>query len=190
MSENNQVTSLPTPQIGDFVEKATCEEDHNDVVQRMVEGGFVDDDYAEWHDKSSWDGFYLDGDRTIVWCKASQSTITRRYTVDQYLGREPKHWLPEVGVVCECILHGEWDTVEVVAHHGDNVIFTAESLSPEYNGRTANCFRPLKTERELVIEEAVKYLDDINTMSVDSMRMAYVASLYDAGYLKKPNSNG
>ena len=65
--------------------------------------------------------------------------------------KEWKEGLPPVGTICECQLMGVWWEVEIIAHHKSNAIFISEGVSPEYNGRCADSFRTLRTEKEKAI---------------------------------------
>lgn len=92
--------------------------------------------------------------------------------------------LPPLNIKCECKISGEWQLVEIVAHHGCRAIFTSDSISTEYNSRAGGYFRPIKTERGKAIDQALAVFD-ANTQPNRTIPLDVLAGwLYDAGMLK------
>ncbi|HHQ4476847.1 TPA: hypothetical protein ACSPZR_001589 [Aeromonas veronii] len=100
------------------------------------------------------------------------------------------HWfergeLPPVGVECEVRIGEDWRRTKVVAALDSDVgklpIFTTPWCSQHYVDCGPEQFRPIRTERDLAVEEMMK---DAGALQWETP-MSIMRSLYDAGYRKQ-----
>lgn len=111
--------------------------------------------------------------------------ISDRYTK----GDTPQTpYMPKVGEECECVFSGEPMVGTLIGREGDAVWF--KRRDGFYKTFVGNVFfRPLRTERELFIEQATKdYLDQVGSDAVNAKWFERIfGALYDAGNLSYKN---
>ncbi|MCR4448098.1 hypothetical protein [Aeromonas veronii] len=102
------------------------------------------------------------------------------------------HWfergeLPPVVVECEVRIGEDWRRTKVVAALNSDVgklpIFTTPWCSQRYVDCGPEQFRPIRTERDLVVEEMKRHCPYHG--SWDTVGRIYAEALYDAGYRKQ-----
>jgi hypothetical protein len=100
------------------------------------------------------------------------------------------HWfesgeLPPVGVECEVRIGEDWRRTRVVAALNSDVgklpVFTTPWCSQHYVDCGPEQFRPIRTERDLAVEEMMKDAGALHWETPKSIML----SLYDAGYRKQ-----
>lgn len=93
--------------------------------------------------------------------------------------RGPEDGLPPVGVVCEVYIANRdaWVETEVKAHV-DGLALFKNGTGGHYYGRTAEHYRPIRTDRERWIEAALKESED--------NAYEWMGKLFDAGLARLP----
>lgn len=93
--------------------------------------------------------------------------------------------LPPVGVVCETLAEPElsWVEAEVLAHRDGFAIVWVVSEKCGAQCDTPGHFRPIRTERELAVEEMKQHCPYHGDW--DTVGRIYAEALYDAGYRKE-----
>ncbi|MGN5044102.1 hypothetical protein [Aeromonas sp. 3P] len=100
------------------------------------------------------------------------------------------HWfergeLPPVGTRCEALITSEnqWVEIEVICHRDGFALGWCLKERCGYHGDEPTDFRPIRTERDLAVEEMRQHFPYPG--SLDTIGLAYAAALYNAGYRKQ-----
>ncbi|WP_421289739.1 hypothetical protein [Aeromonas veronii] len=100
------------------------------------------------------------------------------------------HWfergeLPPVGTRCEALITSENQLVEieVICHRDGFALGWSLKERCGYHGDEPTDFRPIRTERDLVVEEMKRHCPHHG--SWDTVGRIYAEALYDAGYRKQ-----
>ncbi|HDZ8980329.1 TPA: hypothetical protein RUY06_002225 [Aeromonas veronii] len=100
------------------------------------------------------------------------------------------HWfergeLPPVGTRCEALITSEsqWVEIEVICHRDGFALGWCLKERCGYHGDEPTDFRPIRTERDLAVEEMRQHFPYPG--SLDTIGWAYAAALYNAGYRKQ-----
>lgn len=107
---------------------------------------------------------------------------------------EPKkEWMPEVGVECWCYPTNGGDRFKVMPVVNDNGTWVVKSLSgtENYFGTAKDVFRPLETEREKFIDQAISdYLAQVGSLAVNPSWFGRIfGAMFDAGYTKEATND-
>jgi len=131
------------------------------------------------------------------WRESAHSWSLQRYKDKGYhdvVERPSPSWdgsgLPQVGVVCEIAMISA--PVKIVAHvrEGGDTLAVYQCLKEEdWGAHSANKFRPLKTEKERVVEAVIKALGFEGTDYTDTQMYGTLCNAYDAGALKMPGDD-
>ena len=92
---------------------------------------------------------------------------------------------PPVGTVCEVLYDGMWEKTKIIGWDDDLIVITTEwDELHDYDSICAEPtdFRPLKTERQRLIQEAVNLIGS----KEGNVSLSAVQILVDAGMLKMP----
>jgi len=147
------------------------------------------------------EGFYKIIEGNVSFCAVGKSGSSFRSASDFILGREscliklpqePEQYMPKVGDECEYVINDSdsWYKCQIFdigqvgiymyCHH-----FDTSDYMYQWVRKATVAFRPIKTEREKVIEWAMdKVCEPLNILD-DSKAMGH---LYDLGALKIPDS--
>ena len=93
--------------------------------------------------------------------------------------------LPPVGGVCEAHITSEniWVEIEVVAHKDGFALGWCRNEKCGYHGNERSDFRPLRTEREMAIDEMVgEFIDHYGDPKGGERYLGIATKLYDLGY--------
>lgn len=163
----------------------------NSVAPEGAEALIDEELFAKW-----------DGDTELQYRKGAWRENTNPWSIQRYkdagvhdiVERPSPAWdgsgLPPVGVECEAwFAANEWVKGLIVAHDEvDGVKVAVFRYGEKYVGFTSCCLRPLKTEKERVVEAALALDEYPRGQSAGGMmsRKDFCAKLYDVGALKMP----
>ncbi|PCI53644.1 MAG: hypothetical protein COB36_11975 [Alphaproteobacteria bacterium] len=103
------------------------------------------------------------------------------------LPQEPETFVPVVGEECEIKSNNNWNPIDILAVTAQHVIFNEIGKENEQIVYLLNRkFRPIKTEREKVIEWALK--QDCPPCDGMLSRTDFCGELFDLGALKIPET--
>lgn len=100
--------------------------------------------------------------------------MTQQHDMKQDNGWFERGELPPVGVVCEAYLDDrppQWIEAEIVAHKDGFAIGWCKSIMKGCHGDKASEFRPIRTERDVLIE-IIKKTDDTDDRIADAILAA------------------
>lgn len=138
-------------------------------------------------DNTGWTwGVTGSNDEAILFRDFSAS-ITQR-DVESYVDTQwSGEGLPPVGAVCEMVHknatpYEQWGTCTIVAYHDQWVVIAKGDMAPTAKKASSWKFRPIRSEREKAVEEAMKDIDaeDGDTASI----LGVVERMVAAGYRK------
>jgi hypothetical protein len=188
-----------TPKPGDYVRiDGMSKDQHDSIANAFMDAGFASGEYNGNHKHYSYLGISVHTKSLFyaAWVGEGNSTLNgRELSLSGLLGDEEGVWsgdgLPPVGVTVQYsadystpgTLAGEWYSGKVVAYHEGFVWLSDNGIRPTEKLK----FRPLKSEREIAIEE----IEDIHKqwMKGKSMEVSdFFGLIYDAGFKKSKDA--
>ena len=179
------------PKEGDYIKTAgLTEEQYHKVAKKIISLGFS---YGEYPDAEQFREYPKFGIVIGRLYHGDESFNGRELSLSDLLGDKlPYHheWIPEVGSCCEIsayMLPNSFRECKVLFISDYHCIVESKNREDCYHLQYVN-FRPLKSDREKVIQEmkqSVSYESRVSTYERDSsLANSIISQLYDAGYRK------
>jgi hypothetical protein len=197
-----------TGMAGGTADVVCTREQFENFVESLFEGAPKGATHYSPEDENNEQAWWkLVGDEMLCICETGSIYIWERGHFDKtiqliprpakklFIGDTPQQlkdgvtpWVPEIGEECKSALLGSHFTVGRLLYKSDQLVIWQDSATgAEFAGKLENrIFRPLRTERELFIEQATKdYLDQVGSDAVNAKWFERIfGALYDAGYKK------